>query len=156
MACLKVSNQICQAVACCLKTELDMPQMVLLLWINNSVWTQLKAAVSGCVPFKCICHSLPLCIQYAVGKLASNIEFFISEIHHWFSHNEMRREAYKQLFKLMNPSNDESTGTDKTTTFPFLKPSVTSWLVRGKVMYNVFVAGMKFWHILLQLNSQKA
>jgi len=39
----------------------------------------------------------------------------------------------------MNPSNDECTVTDKTTPLPFLKPSVTRWLVRGKVMYNILV-----------------
>jgi hypothetical protein len=34
---------------------------------NNSVWSRLKAPF--CVHLKCICHSLALCIQYAISKL---------------------------------------------------------------------------------------
>jgi len=37
MACLKLLNQKCQSVACCLKTELDMVPMVVLLWLAVTV-----------------------------------------------------------------------------------------------------------------------
>ena len=103
---------------------------------NNSVWIRLKAASPDCVQFKCICHSLSLCIQCAVGKLPSNIGFLIHEIPHWFSHSELRRENYKQLFAQMNSSSTESCCNNKTAPLPFLKPSTTRWLVRGKVTNN--------------------
>ena len=104
---------------------------------NNSVWSRLQAALPDCVQFKCICHSLSLCIQYAVGKLPSNIGFLIHEIPHWFSHSELRRENYKQLFAQINSSSTESYGNNKTAPLPFLKPSTTRSLVRGKVMNNI-------------------
>jgi len=57
---------------------------------NNSVWFRLKAVSPFCVQLKCICHSLVLCIQYAVPKLPSNIGFLLSEISNWFRHSELR------------------------------------------------------------------
>jgi len=65
---------------------------------NNSVWSRLKTVCPFCVQLKCICHSLALCIQYAVSKLPSNNGFLLSEIPNWFHHSELRREAYKKLF----------------------------------------------------------
>jgi len=50
---------------------------------NNSVWSRLKAVCPFCVQLKCICHSLAVCIQYAVSKLPSNIGFLLSEIPNW-------------------------------------------------------------------------
>ena len=45
-----------------------------------------------------------------------------------------RRAAYKQLFSVMDPS-EEKTGTS----LPFQQASQTRWLVRGKVMYNILM-----------------
>ena len=73
---------------------------------NNSVRSTLKAVCPFCVQLKCICHSLALCIQYAASKLPSNIGFLLSEIPHWFHHSELRREAYKQLFRVMNTATE--------------------------------------------------
>jgi hypothetical protein len=72
---------------------------------NNSVWSRLKA-VSFCVQLKCICHALALCIKYAVSKLPSNIGFLLSEIPNWFCHSELRQEAYKELFSVMNTATE--------------------------------------------------
>ena len=127
----KISSRTCTDHKCLLHGAAAM------VGRNNFVWTRLKAAAPDCVQFKCVCHSLSLCIQHAGEKLTSNIGFLINEIPHWFSHSEMSREACKHLLKPMNPPNIESTGTDKTTPFPFVKPSVTRLLARGKVMYNI-------------------
>jgi hypothetical protein len=54
---------------------------------NNSVWSRLKAVSPFCVQHICICHSLALCIQYAVSKLQSNVGFLLSEIPNWFYHS---------------------------------------------------------------------
>jgi len=69
---------------------------------NNCVWSRLKAVSPFCVQLKCICHALALCIEYAVSKLPSNIGFLLSEIPNWFRHSELRQEAYKELFSMMN------------------------------------------------------
>jgi hypothetical protein len=89
------------------------------------------------VQHKCICHSLALCIQYAVFKLPSNIGFLLSEIPNWFCHSELRREAYKELFRVINPASESE--PVRTGPLPFEKPSFTRWLVRGKVMFNILV-----------------
>ncbi|XP_067125821.1 zinc finger protein 862-like [Centruroides vittatus] len=47
---------------------------------NNSVWSRLSEVAPFCVQYKCICHSLALCIQYAVSKLPSNIGYLLIEI----------------------------------------------------------------------------
>jgi hypothetical protein len=85
------------------------------------------------VQHKCICHSLALCIQHAVSKLPSNIGFLLSEIPSWFRHSELRREAYQELFRVMN------TATEFEPNPPFETPSFTRWLVRGKVMFNILM-----------------
>ena len=73
-----------------------------LVGCENSLWTRLKAISPNCVQLKCVCHSLALCIQQAVFKLPSNIGFLLCEVPSWFGNNKNRREAYKQLFIVMN------------------------------------------------------
>ena len=102
---------------------------------NNSVWSRMKQASPSCVQLKCICHSLALCIQHAKSKLPSNIGFLLSEVPKWFSKSILRRDDYKQLFRVMNPSTDFE--TTRFAPLPFEKPSATRWLVRGKVLYNL-------------------
>ena len=104
---------------------------------NNTVWSELKAVSLFCVQLKCICHSLALCIQYAVSKIQSNIGFLLSEIPNWFSHSEFRQEAYKELFRVMNTATEFE--PKPTTHLAFENPSFTRWLVRGKFMFNVLM-----------------
>ena len=69
----------------------------------------------------------------------------------------MSREAYKELFEVINLSNDGSTGTGKTTSLRFLKPSATRWLVRGKVMHNIRVKWDKLLaHFTLAVQSEQS
>jgi hypothetical protein len=89
------------------------------------------------VQHKCICHSLALCIQYAVSNLPSNIGFLLSEIPSWFRHSELRREAYKELFRVMNTATEFE--PNRNGPFPFEKPSFKRWLVRGKGMFNILM-----------------
>ena len=64
---------------------------------KNSVWSRPEKVSPQCVQLKCTCHSLALCVQYAVSKLPSTIGFLLSEILRWFCNSEIRREAYKKL-----------------------------------------------------------
>jgi hypothetical protein len=104
---------------------------------NNSVWSRLKTVSPFCVQHKCICHSLALCFQYGVSKLPSNIGYLLSEIPNWFRHSELRREAYKELFRMMNTATEFE--PNRTIPLPFENPSCKRWLVRGKVMFNILM-----------------
>ena len=102
----------------------------------------MKALSPNCLQIRCICHSLALCIQHAANKLPSNIGFLLSEIPNWFSNSEIRREAYMQLFKVMNAT--EFSCDERTAPLPFEKMFTTRWLVRGTVMFNILTN----WHEL--------
>jgi hypothetical protein len=54
-----------------------------------------------------------------------------------FRHSELRSEAYKELFGVMNPATEFV--PQQTSPLPFEKPSFTQWLVCGKVMFNILM-----------------
>ena len=98
-------------------------------------WSRLKAVSPFCVHLKSICHSLALCIHYAVLNLPSNIGFLLSEVPNWFRHSELRQEAYKELFRVMNT--DTEFEPNRTASLPSENPSFKRWLVHEKVMFNI-------------------
>eukprot|EP00112_Aurelia_sp_Birch-Aquarium-sp1_P021948 Seg6031.2 transcript_id=Seg6031.2/GoldUCD/mRNA.D3Y31 product="SCAN domain-containing protein 3" pseudo=true protein_id=Seg6031.2/GoldUCD/D3Y31 len=98
---------------------------------HNSVWSRIVAVAPNCLQVKCICHSLALCVQHSFDKLPSSLGFLLAEIPKWFSKSTLRREAFKRLFSVMNPS-----GEQKGIASPFERYSKTRWLVRGKVIFN--------------------
>ncbi|XP_076049704.1 uncharacterized protein LOC143030440 [Oratosquilla oratoria] len=102
--------------------------------VDNSVWTRIQQESPDCVQVKCICHSLALCVKHAFEKLPSCLGFLISEIPKWFSKSTVRRAAYKQLFSIMDPTEER-----KGTSLPFQQASQTRWLARGKVMYSILM-----------------
>ena len=74
--------------------------------IRNSVWSRLQEVAPGCILFKCVCHSLALCIQHAIDKLPSCVGFLICEIPNWFRNSDLRRELYKKLCARFNGTDD--------------------------------------------------
>ncbi|KAK3789308.1 hypothetical protein RRG08_001698 [Elysia crispata] len=104
---------------------------------KNSVWTRIKEKAPNCIQLKCICHSLALCIQHAFNKLPSNLGFLLKEIPNWFSHSDLRRQDFIQLFETMNTEHDSEQVI--TQPKPFLKVSTTRWLVRRKLLYNLLL-----------------
>ena len=100
---------------------------------NNSVWSRIRDVSPSCVQYRCVCHSLALCIKYAVSKLPSSIGFLLTEIPNWFRHSNLRREAFKHLFKIMNSATEFQSA--KIAPLPFEKTSSTRWLVRRKVTF---------------------
>lgn len=112
--------------------------------VNNSVWSRIRSCAPHCVLYKCICHSLALCIQHACDKLPTNIGYMLSAIPRWFSNSDQRRTAYQDLFDTMNPPEEPvnpPTGAaahaGRPTPLPFERLSQTRWLVRGKIMNNI-------------------
>lgn len=101
---------------------------------HNSVWSRVREQAPNCQLNRCVCHSLALCIEKAFDKMPSNIGYLVHEIPKWFSKSTVRRDAFKELFKVMD-ANEERKGTP----LPFQKVSNTRWLVRGKVIYNILV-----------------
>ena len=98
---------------------------------HNSVWTRIAAVAPNCIKLTCICHSLSLCVQHAFEKLPSSLGFLLAEIPKWFSKSTIRREAYKSLYEVMSP--------DEEQVPPFEKYSATRWLVRGKLIFRLLM-----------------
>ncbi|XP_068225886.1 protein FAM200C-like [Palaemon carinicauda] len=101
---------------------------------HNSVWSRVREKSPNCQLNKCVCHSLALCVEKAFDKLPSNLGYLLHEVPKWFSKSVIRREAFKDLFKVMD-ANEERKGQP----LPFQKLSNTRWLVRGKIIYNILV-----------------
>ena len=108
--------------------------------IRNSVWTRIQQESPHCMLFKCICHSLALCVARAFEGLPSNLGFLIGEIPTWFSRSSLRREEYKDIFysvsvKDENTNNESNDGS--SCKLPFLTLCPTRWLVRGEVLQRI-------------------
>ncbi|KAG7169528.1 hypothetical protein Hamer_G027703, partial [Homarus americanus] len=69
------------------------------------------------------------CIEKAFGKLPSNIGHLLHEVPKWFSKSVICREAFKELFRVMDAKEER-----KDTPLPFQKFSF-----RGKVIYNILL-----------------
>jgi len=93
---------------------------------NHSLFTLLQDdGLPQLQLFKCVCHSLHLCASEAVGELPSNLEFMLSETYKWFNFSPLRREAYQQMFQLINDGN---------TPLKMIAPSNTRWLSRYRAV----------------------
>ncbi|TRY78592.1 hypothetical protein TCAL_12280 [Tigriopus californicus] len=66
--------------------------------IHNSVWSRIEEKAPNCTLFKCICHSLALCVKIAFDTLPSNLGYILSEVSSWFSNSTLRRENYMALY----------------------------------------------------------
>lgn len=96
---------------------------------NHSLFTLLKAdGLPHLQLFKCVCHSLHLCASEAVEELPSNLEFMLSETYKWFSVSPLRREAYGQIYRLINHGNSP---------LKIVAPSSSRWLSRYTAVCRV-------------------
>ncbi|KAG7165458.1 SCAN domain-containing protein 3-like 6 [Homarus americanus] len=101
---------------------------------HNSVWSRVREQSPNCQLNRCVCHSLALCIEKAFDKLPSNLGHLLQEVPKWFSKSVIRRDAFKELFRVMDAKEEQ-----RGTPLPFQKLSCTRWLVRGKVIYNILL-----------------
>ncbi len=107
--------------------------------VQDSLWTRIKACNPDVILIRYICHSLSLAIEKAFDHLPSSFGFPLVEVPQWFQKSNSRQHKFVELFNTMNP-NDERKGTP----LPFQKLSQTRWLVRGKVLGNILAN----WHEL--------
>ena len=107
--------------------------------IRNSVWSRIKLESPNCILFKCICHSLSLCVEKAFEGLPSSLGFLLAEIPAWFSRSSLRRDEFKEIFHSMSTSKDENDESDGGVSckLPFLTLCPTRWLVRGEVLTRI-------------------
>uniref|UniRef100_H3AI43 DUF4371 domain-containing protein n=1 Tax=Latimeria chalumnae TaxID=7897 RepID=H3AI43_LATCH len=79
---------------------------------NHSLFTKVKEKCPNLVLFKCVCHSVHLCVCKAIKEIPSCIDFLVRETHSWLKVSTTRHEAY----------------CDGKTPVAFVQPSLTRWL----------------------------
>ena len=104
--------------------------------VHNSVWSRVKLEAPHCVLFKCICHSLALCVEKAFKGMPSNVGYLLGEIPAWFSRSSLQREEYKEVFNKMASEEDNDVNSSSCK-LPFLTLCPTRWLVRGEVLQRI-------------------
>lgn len=102
-----------------------------------------------------ICHIISYGIQYAVAKLPFRIKFILLERPIWFRYCNIRREAFKDLFKVIDSSTNSQQA--RNIPLPFKKASTTCWLIHGKIMYNILVnwEELKIYYISAEIAETK-
>ena len=71
----------------------------------------------------CTCHSLALCVEHAFEEIPGNISVMLADVPAHFSRSSLRREAYIDLFTVMND--------DKPGSSVFTKFCATRWAGRN-------------------------
>ncbi|XP_026825321.1 uncharacterized protein LOC113561913 [Ooceraea biroi] len=64
---------------------------------QHSFATLWKKEVPDIVVVKCVCYSLHLCAEKACQALLKRLEFFVREVHNYFSHSPKRIIEYRNL-----------------------------------------------------------
>lgn len=104
---------------------------------HNSVWSRIKQASPHCILNKYICHSLSLCMQKSFETLPANLGYLLTEIPGWFSHSNLCRHTYRNLFETLNEQDEEKGNGNRIHPMPFMKMCATRWLVRGRVVKRI-------------------
>ena len=116
---------------------------------HDSVFSRIKERAPHVILFKCVCHSLALCVQHAFQVLPDVVSFLMSQIAKWFSNSTKRREAFKALCKSEKqldlfesldedePKEKSNMSRDHGPLMPFVKNCPTRWLARGKVIKRI-------------------
>lgn len=69
---------------------------------HKSVTVLFKKELTDLIVMRCVCHSLHLCTEKAADKLPSRLDYFVKEIHNFFSNSPKRWEEYKKLYEDVN------------------------------------------------------
>ncbi|KAK3914514.1 Protein ZBED8 [Frankliniella fusca] len=87
---------------------------------NESFYTNLKKDVPDLEVYKCVCHSIDKCAEYAFSCMPSVITDILKESYNWFAYSAKRWDEYKQFYQTMNPGK---------TPKKLMSLSKTRWLV---------------------------
>lgn len=99
---------------------------------HHSFATLLKKEIPDVVIIKCICHSLHLCAEKACQTLPKRLEFFIREVHNYFSHSPKRITEYrKSILKFKRHSTKQSSKI------------IRNALVSSKCSYTYYIITME-------------
>lgn len=66
----------------------------------NSFYTHLKKDVPGLQLFKCVCHSLDKCTEYAHKAIPEDVNYLLRESHNYFAHSSKRLDEYTEYYKV--------------------------------------------------------
>lgn len=95
---------------------------------HQSVYILMKKDIPNLLLIKCTCHSLHLACSHASEELPSNIDYMLRETYNWFHRSALRREAYLDIYKLIND------GKEPLQLVPL---SGTRWLARSNSVKRI-------------------
>lgn len=95
---------------------------------HHSVYTLMKKDIPELLLVKCICHSLHLVCSHASDELPSCIDHMLRESYNWFHRSALRKEAYMEIYKLIND------GKEPLQLVPL---SGTRWLARSNSVKRI-------------------
>ena len=95
---------------------------------HHSVSTLLKDKVPHLMVVRCLCHSLNLAASHACAVLPRHLDYLIRETHNWFALSPKRQREYEQVFKTLNPGENN---------IKIPKVAETRWLSRGKAVSTI-------------------
>lgn len=95
---------------------------------HQSVYTLMKRDIPELLLVKCICHSLHLVCSHASEELPSCIDHMLRETYNWFHRSALRKEAYMEIYKLIND------GKEPLQLVPL---SGTRWLARSNSVKRI-------------------
>lgn len=96
---------------------------------HHSFATLLKKEVPDVVIVKCVCHSLHLCAEKACQMLPKRLEFFVREVHNYFSHSPKRITEYRNLYLNLKGEIPNKVA----------KLSGTRWLARNAAIHTIML-----------------
>lgn len=68
---------------------------------KNSVVTLLKKDVPSLFAFKCICHSLALCVSHATEELPPEVELLVREVYSYVKNSSKRQKHLNTFIRLL-------------------------------------------------------
>lgn len=97
-----------------------------MMGVKQSLKTMLKIDITNLFIFKCICHSMALCADYACKKLPNTVEEMVRSIYRYFQQSFKRQKEYElfQVFWSVKPHK-------------LLQLSSTHWLLLLAIVHDV-------------------
>lgn len=116
--------------------------------VHNSLFTLIKEIINLDLVFvKCVCHSFHLCTSKASEVFHDEVDYLLRETYSWFKHSALRMAKYKQIFQLINI-------TENTQYTKLAQLSATRWLSRYKAVEKILLQYLEL-ETFFTIQSQK-